>query len=82
MRISPADVQVETRWLGDGYGHRTVEADRAIDIAREEGLKLEPVYTGKAMAALLALRERGELGDGPVLYWHTHNALGVSRPAS
>jgi D-cysteine desulfhydrase len=82
VRVSPADVHVETRWLGDGYGHRTVEADRAIDIAREEGLKLEPVYTGKAMAALLALRERGELGDGPVLYWHTHNALDVSRPAS
>jgi D-cysteine desulfhydrase len=67
-------VHVETRWLGAGYGHPTAEADAAIETAREEGLRLDPVYTGKAMAALLALRERGEPGDGPVLYWHTHNA--------
>jgi D-cysteine desulfhydrase len=75
IRISPADVRVETRWLGGGYGHRTPEAERALAVAREEDLKLEPVYTAKAMAALLALRERGELEPGPVLYWHTHNAL-------
>ncbi len=76
ITITPADMRVEKRWLGRGYGHRTSEADRALDLARrEEGLALEPVYTGKAMAALLALRERGELGDGPVLYWHTHDAL-------
>ena len=77
VTISPADLQVETRWLGAGYGHRTAEADRALELARVEGLELEPVYTGKAMAALLELRERGELGDGPVLYWHTHNARSV-----
>jgi D-cysteine desulfhydrase len=76
--IAAEDLQVEKRWLGAGYGHRTAEAERAIGLAREEGLALEPVYTGKAMAALLALRERGELGDGPVLYWHTHNALAVT----
>jgi D-cysteine desulfhydrase len=73
--ISASDLQVENRWLGAGYGHRTVEAEHAIGLAREEGLVLEPVYTAKTMAALLALREQGELGEGPVLYWHTHNAL-------
>jgi D-cysteine desulfhydrase len=75
IRMSQADVRVETRWLGGGYGHRTAEAERALAVAREEGLKLEPVYTAKAMAALLALRERGEFEPGPVLYWHTYNAL-------
>ena len=73
--ISADDLLVETRWLGAGYGHRTAEAERALGLAREEGLALEPVYTGKTMAALLALRERGELGEGPLVYWHTHNAL-------
>ena len=33
---------------------------------------LDPVYTAKAMAALIALRERGAFGGGPVLYWHTY----------
>ena len=72
--VSAGDLEVETRWLGGGYGHRTAEGEHAIELAREEGLALEPVYTGKTMAALLALRERGELGDGPLLYWHTHNS--------
>jgi D-cysteine desulfhydrase len=73
--VSAGDLTVETRWLGEGYGHHTPEAQHALELAREEGLALEPVYTGKTMAALLALRERGELGESPVLYWHTHNAL-------
>jgi D-cysteine desulfhydrase len=82
VSISPADVQVETRWLGPGYGHRTPEAERALELARAEGLELEPVYTGKAMAALLALRASGELGGGPILYWHTHNARPLRDPRS
>jgi D-cysteine desulfhydrase len=76
LSISPADVRVESRWLGAGYGHGTREAERALDLAgREEGLRLEPVYTGKTMAALLELRQERRLAEGPVLYWHTHNAL-------
>lgn len=74
--LSRSAVQVETRWLGGGYGHPTAAAERAIELGRQEQLTLEPVYTGKTMAAMLELRERGELGDGPVLYWHTHNAQG------
>jgi D-cysteine desulfhydrase len=73
---APGDVTVETRWLGAGYGHRTPEAEHARHLLSErEDLALEPVYTGKAMAALLALRDEGAFGEGPVLYWHTHNAL-------
>jgi D-cysteine desulfhydrase len=76
FEASDLNLRVETRWLGAGYGHRTTAAERALELARDtEGLKLEPVYTGKTVAALLALRERGELGEGPVLYWHTHDAL-------
>jgi D-cysteine desulfhydrase len=70
------DVTVETRWLGAGYGHHTPEAEHAQRLlGGREGLALEPVYTAKAMAALLALREESAFGDGPVLYWHTHNAF-------
>ena len=31
---------------------------------------LDPIYSGKAFAGLLALAERGEIG-GKVLFWHT-----------
>ena len=68
------EVQVVHGYLGAGYGHGTPEAERAIERAREaEGLTLDPVYTGKTMAALLDHVERG--ADGPALYWHTYNGV-------
>jgi D-cysteine desulfhydrase len=73
--IGAAEIDSERGWLGAGYGHRTPEAEHARDLAaRREGLELDPVYTAKAVAALLALRERGAFGVGPVLYWHTYGA--------
>jgi D-cysteine desulfhydrase len=76
-----APLRTETRWLGAGYGHHIPEADAAAALLREEGVALEPVYTGKAVAALLGLAAEGGLGEGPVLYWHTHHAA-VREPAS
>lgn len=78
IAIAPGDLEAETGWLGEGYGHRTPEAEEArASAAAREGLDVDPVYTGKALAALLALRERGAFGDGPVLYWHSHDAVGA-----
>jgi D-cysteine desulfhydrase len=76
VSVGARDLDAHTAWLGEGYGYRTdaSEAARALAATREQ-LVLDPVYTGKAMAGLLALRERGALGDGPVLYWHTYDAL-------
>ncbi len=59
-------------WMGAGYGYPTEDSERAIELARErEGLELDPVYTGKSMAAMLAMNAAGRFGDGPVLYVHT-----------
>ena len=84
VTVGPSDLDVETAWLGDGYGHRTAEAERTrAAAAAREGLALDPVYTGKAMAGLLALREQGRFGDGPVLFWQSHDTmLGRSGTAS
>ena len=70
--ITADDLDVRTEWLGPGYGHRLERAEQVRIRARElEALDLDPVYTGKAMAGTLAMLERGELGDGPVLFLHT-----------
>jgi D-cysteine desulfhydrase len=66
------ELRVVHGWLGAGYGHGTPEAARAIERAREaEGLTLDPVYTGKTMAAVLDHIESGHAA-GPALYWHTY----------
>lgn len=60
-------------WLGAGYGHSTPDSDRAVDdAARSAGLALDPVYTGKTMAALRAMNAEGSLGAGPVLFLNTN----------
>jgi D-cysteine desulfhydrase len=72
--IAAAEVALERDWLGPGYGHSTPTADQATALfAEREDVVLEPVYTAKAVAALLALNRRAAFGPGPVLYWHTYS---------
>jgi D-cysteine desulfhydrase len=74
--IGPEEVTLLSDWLGGGYGHPTLAAARAAELVREtEALELEGVYTAKTMAALVDMVEAGRLQEGPVLYWHTFNAL-------
>jgi D-cysteine desulfhydrase/L-cysteate sulfo-lyase len=64
--------------LGDGYGVPTEASLEAIDLcAKTEGLLLDPVYTSKAMAALVADVRAGRAGDQPILFWHTGGSSGL-----
>jgi D-cysteine desulfhydrase len=70
LRLEPDMLDLTREEIGAGYGHPTEAATRAATLAAEEGLSLDPVYTAKAMAGLLAQRAAGRLG-GPVLFVHT-----------
>lgn len=70
ITIAESDFDIDERFYGAGYGHPTPEGLEAIRrFDAEEGLKLEPTYTGKTAAAVLEAAAGG--GPGPVLYWHT-----------
>lgn len=60
-------------WLGPGYSLPTAAMIEAVKLlARLEGILLDPVYTGKAMAGLLELVKRGQFAKGEkVLFLHT-----------
>jgi len=76
-------LKVEDGWLGPGYGRSTPEAERALELlAEREGVTLDPVYTAKAVAALLDLNSSGAFGDGPVLYWHTYSSPETANPVA
>ncbi len=78
VSLRPGDLDVVHGFLGDGYGHSTPEAEEALGLGRDlEGLELEPVYTAKALAAVLAGVGRGDFGSGPVLFWNTHSAVAL-----
>ena len=70
LRLEPDMLDLTRDQIGAGYGHPTEAAARATALSAADGLPLDPVYTAKAMAGLLALRAEGRLGD-PVLFVHT-----------
>ncbi len=67
------DILADDRFLGGGYGVMGEAEREAIRLfARHEGLLLDPVYTGRAAAALIARIRNGEFTRGEtVLFWHT-----------
>jgi 1-aminocyclopropane-1-carboxylate deaminase/D-cysteine desulfhydrase-like pyridoxal-dependent ACC family enzyme len=72
-RLSASDVDVTTDYIGPGYGIITPEAWEALEmLATTEGVLLDPVYTAKAMAALIDDARRGRLPPGaPAVFIHT-----------
>ena len=66
-------IEVDDTQVGSGYGVPTSASIEATELlARTEGVVLDPVYTAKAMAGLLARLRRGEFAaDQTVLFWHT-----------
>ena len=69
--FSEADVHLMGGFLGPGYGRPSPEGDAAVELAlRTESLVLDPVFTAKAMAALIAEARAGRL-SGPVVFLHT-----------
>lgn len=86
--ITVADIRIDDTWRGPGYGRTTAESLDALHLlARHEGLLLDPVYSAKAFAGLLAhlrdvTRPRNEnllfvmTGGTPALFGY-QSALGT-----
>jgi D-cysteine desulfhydrase family pyridoxal phosphate-dependent enzyme len=66
-------IEVDDRFVGDGYGVPTAASREAIElVARTEAIFLDPVYTAKAMAGLIAYVREGKFRDSQtILFWHT-----------
>jgi L-cysteate sulfo-lyase len=73
LELGLNDVHVNDDYLGAGYAILTAAEREAVRLAaRSEGLLLDPVYTGKAMAGLIGMIRKGEIEAGEnVLFWHT-----------
>ncbi len=74
-----AGVRLCAGYVGAGYGDITPAVREAIDLAaRSEGLLLDPVYSGKAMAGLIGEVRAGRFGRGQtVVFVHTGGQPGL-----
>jgi D-cysteine desulfhydrase family pyridoxal phosphate-dependent enzyme len=73
------ELLVTDRTLGRGYGLTNDAVIEAVKrTAQVEGLLLDPVYTGKAMAALFDLVRRKHFNaTDKVVFWHTGGTPGL-----
>ncbi|MEW6753059.1 MAG: pyridoxal-phosphate dependent enzyme [Candidatus Latescibacterota bacterium] len=73
VQFAPADFESYAEFAGPNYGVLTEGSRQAIQAAaQQEGLFLDPSYTGKTMAGLMAHVRRGWWGrDHSVLFVHT-----------
>jgi 1-aminocyclopropane-1-carboxylate deaminase/D-cysteine desulfhydrase-like pyridoxal-dependent ACC family enzyme len=66
-------IEIDDTQVGAGYGVPTDASTEAMTlVARHEGILLDPVYTAKAMAGLIARVRDGRFhADQTLLFWHT-----------
>jgi D-cysteine desulfhydrase len=65
----PVPLLIDHAHLGRGYAEPTKESLAACEAAGAAGVPLEPVYTGKALAALRADAREAKLRN--VVFWST-----------
>jgi D-cysteine desulfhydrase family pyridoxal phosphate-dependent enzyme len=71
--VMDEEVVVFDDYIGDGYGvMNQAVADGLRLMAGEEGILLDPVYTGKALTGLMDLGGKGYFGEGKnLIFLHT-----------
>ena len=71
-----ADILLWDDYFAPGYGTPNEEGMEAVKLlARLEGILLDPVYTGKAMAGLIdGIAQKRFKDEGPILFVHTGGA--------
>lgn len=71
-------LDVDDRAIGPGYGVPSAASLGALlQVARCEGVVLDPAYSGKAMAGLVAALRDGGLPAGPVVFLHSGGLPGL-----
>ena len=74
FRVDENEIIIYDQYIGEGYGKRTEESIQAIEtVVKKEGILLDPVYTGKAMAGLIDLIKEREFNfhQKNIVFLHT-----------
>ena len=79
--IAEDAIRFDRRRIGAGYGRPTPEAAEAARlIARTEGIVVDPIYTAKALAGLIAAVRDGRHDGQTIVFWHAGGTPGIMEP--
>lgn len=73
VRVQPGEIENYDNFVDKGYGIPSEAGNEAVLLfARHEGIILDPIYTGKCAAAMIAHIREGRFGrDKAVVFVHT-----------
>jgi len=76
------DIELWSEYAGAAYGVSTPGGEEAIHLlASTEGIFLDPVYSGKAFAAMIDHIRQGAFSKNEtLLFWHTGGVAGLFAP--
>ncbi len=79
--LEPSDVELDERFIGAGYGRPTEAAQEAAELlARTEAILVDPIYTAKALAGLVAGVRSGAWDSERIVFWHAGGLPGLFEP--
>ena len=72
-------LSIDRSFFGGEYGRFTYEGLEAIEIAKNDDIELDPVYTGKTFAGMIDYcRKTPNAKNETILYWHSKNSVDLS----
>jgi len=79
--VDAADIDLDQGFIGAGYGRPTEAAQEAADLlARTEAILVDPIYTAKALAGLVAGVRSGAWDGERIVFWHAGGLPGLFEP--
>jgi 1-aminocyclopropane-1-carboxylate deaminase/D-cysteine desulfhydrase-like pyridoxal-dependent ACC family enzyme len=77
LGVDEAEIDLNGDFRGPAYGVPTPAAAEAAELlARTEGILVDPIYTAKALAGLVAGIRSGQL-TGSIVFWHAGGTPGL-----
>lgn len=79
LDVETLPINIIDGYVGPGYGKATPEVFQVIgDLARTEGIILDPVYTGKAFHGMIEELKKGHYSDArDIVFLHTGGIFGL-----
>jgi len=75
LKITKNEINIRHDFFGRQYALFTEESVNAVDtLWKNEGIKLDGTYTGKAFAALMNDIKNKKLTNTVILFWNTYNS--------
>lgn len=79
--VGPDAIDLDATQADAGYGRPTADAEAAARLlATTEGILVDPIYTAKALAGLIADVRAGRFDGQRVLFWHAGGTPGLFEP--